>query len=97
MREMILDSCLGYIRGCLLKGIELESWELVQTNGLVWIENQRIGVRIRNKTKHDSLPAEVNGNEECNSSEEPTSKEVRVYMNDYRKAGLAGCDRAGTW
>lgn len=116
MREIIMESCLGYIRGCLSKGVELESWKLVQTNGLVWIENQKIGVRIRNKTAYDHFPAEANEGKEPNFQEKLTPNEDRFNLsvlriqaeepgetahfkavNNLRRGGLVGCDRAGTW
>lgn len=119
MKEIILDDCLTYIQICLSKGIEIVSWRLVLNNGVVWIENKKMELRIKtnelNKTVNDFLQARVNVIEKNNFPEAPalerqnmtlpissnqTPQQNTTYysgVDNARRAGLLGCDRAGSW
>ena len=83
MDEIVLDSCLSCIREHISKGIEMEGWRLVFSRGIVWIENEQIGLRIRtcepSKTVSDYLQARVDMIEEHNFSEELVR--TRTYVS----------------
>ena len=49
MVEKIVDSVLGYVRGCEKKGVKVEGWKVVSENGLVWLVNEELKIRVREK------------------------------------------------
>lgn len=53
MREKIVDSVLGYVNGCVKKGVSVEKWKVVKIGVLVWLESEELGIRIREKLVND--------------------------------------------
>ena len=49
MNEKIVNSVLGYVNGCIKNGVKSGEWKVVFENGLVWLVNEKIGLRIREK------------------------------------------------
>jgi len=106
--ERVVDSVLGYIKGCSERRVALEGWRLVLKDGLVWLENEEIGLRIRNRMKGENmsfLPHIVRPVESMKVERPPsevvkygfTETSITERMREMRRAGLLGTDRAGTW
>ena len=49
MVEKIVDSVLGWVRGCEKRGVKVEGWKVVSEGGLVWLVNEEIKLKIREK------------------------------------------------
>ncbi len=76
MKEMVLDNCLGYVKGCLRNGIDLKSWSIVEKNGLIWLENLKMDFRIRNKMENERKDPVVFPRREHASENEFTTTKV---------------------
>ena len=50
MKEMIVDSVLGFVNNSDKKGVSsIEDWKVVRVDRLVWLVNEKIKLRIREK------------------------------------------------
>jgi hypothetical protein len=54
MKEIIVESVLGYVNGCLKQGVALENWKVVKEGVLVYLVNEKIGVKLRSKLEMES-------------------------------------------
>jgi hypothetical protein len=106
MIEKIIENPLGYIKGCSDRGIIPESWTVVLKDGLVWLENCQIQLRIRGKLKNQFNQSASNTSNQTETSEKE-AKCIQTPKRDIeerpelvklaRRAGLLGTDRAGSY
>ncbi|MEM2129653.1 MAG: hypothetical protein QXZ70_03540 [Candidatus Bathyarchaeia archaeon] len=102
MIEKKIESPLGYVKGCLRKGVPLSSWELILKDGVVWLENSLIQVRITGKMQMTCNQIAPCIKEATNSKANSIVwGKIPTYETDERKrrielarlAGLLGSDR----
>lgn len=108
MKEKVVNSVSGYVNGCWLRGVKLEGWKLTSKNGLVWLKNEEIGVRIRGKLENEAADVSIQVTIPSKSLSVPKfipviterdleRKKRMERIREVRHAGLLGADRAGTW
>jgi len=95
MKEVVTKSCYGYMMYYLSENRSITDWRLVYNKGLLWIENRFLGLRIR----ADQLNLTLRDYHQVKNEHEEIKpkRSIKLRDNNERRAGLLGCDRAGSW
>jgi hypothetical protein len=92
MKEIVTKSCYGYMMYYLSENQSIKDWRLVYNKGLLWIENRFLDLRIRT----DQIDVTLKDYLQAKNENEDVKPNLPIDNNG-RRAGLLGCDRAGSW